>query len=457
MLNGRPTTEPRQQLFFAGALGHVVARRGEQPISQAAFLHEVSRLTEELPDRPFVVNCVNDRLLFLASFMAAIVRGQITLLSSIESDIARRQLAAEYPSVYCIADRPIEAGEIDVRQIGALPATPDHPAPVPHIAPDQVVAHVFTSGSTGLPTAHVKTWDQLAKGAMTIAGDFGISLRPSATILGTVPSQHMYGLEFLVMQALCGTAAISASRPFYPWDIADALSRLPAPRLLVTTPVHLRALVETVDAIPEVARIYSAGAPLPRHVAERAERRYRTTVVECYGCTEAGSIAIRQPVRQERWRPLTKYEFVPHEGGHAVNAPFFTSSVPLPDTIDLAADGTFALTGRMGDVINIAGKRASLSGLNAILTSIDGIDDGAFCAPPSAPSAQTTRLMAFVVAPDLSEEEVRHRLRGQIDSSFLPRHIVHLSALPRRDNGKLEYESLMTLARRHSRGGLAGD
>jgi acyl-coenzyme A synthetase/AMP-(fatty) acid ligase len=225
---------------------------------------------------------------------------------------------------------------------------------------------------------------------------------------------------------------------------------------LVTTPVHLRALVETVEAIPEVVNIYSAGAPLPKHVAERAERQYGATVIECYGCTEAGSIAIREPVRHERWRPLSDYDLVPHENGHAVRAPFFPNPIPLPDTIDLAADGTFSLTGRMGDVINIAGKRASLSGLNAILTSIDGVHDGAFYAPPAAPSDQIVRLTAFVVAPDLTEAEVRRRLRGRIDSSFLPRHVIHLSALPRRDNGKLEYESLLSLARQHVRGSGAG-
>ena len=75
-----------------------------------------------------------------------------------------------------------------------------------------------------------------------------------------------------------------------------------------------------------------------------------------------------------------------------------------------------------------------------MLTGIDGIHDGAFYAPPAEGSDQIVRLTAFVVAPNLTEAEIKRRLREQIDSSFLPRHVIRVPSLPRRENGKLEYE-----------------
>jgi acyl-coenzyme A synthetase/AMP-(fatty) acid ligase len=447
MSNGHRGADESPHLFFAGSLGTVVARRNGRPVSQAAFLHDVEQVAQRLPDRPYVINCCNDRYVFLTSFVAAILRRQITLLSGVESDVVRRELSAQYPGLYRVTDAPVRAGDIESHQINLGDRTPTGSIPVPTMDLDQIVALVFTSGSTGRPTPHAKSLRALTTGATTIAGDFGIGHRPPATILATVPSQHMYGLEFTIMQSLCGIASVAANRPFYPWDIADALSELPNPRLLVTTPVHLRTLLESIDRLPEIAKIYSAGSPLAKHVAERAERQYGTIVIECYGCTEAGSIAVRQPVRDDRWRPLQGYTIVPWDQGHAVRLPFLADPVVLPDTIELSSDGSFILTGRVADVINIAGKRASLSGLNAILTSIDGIHDGAFYVPSESPSDHVTRLKAFVVAPDLSADDIRRQLRDRIDSSFLPRQIIHLSSLPRRDNGKLAYESLVDLAR----------
>ena len=50
----------------------------------------------------------------------------------------------------------------------------------------------------------------------------------------------MYGMELSVLLPLLGGVAVHAAKPFFPADIAAALHAARAPRLLVTTPVHLR-------------------------------------------------------------------------------------------------------------------------------------------------------------------------------------------------------------------------
>jgi acyl-coenzyme A synthetase/AMP-(fatty) acid ligase len=64
-------------------------------------------------------------------------------------------------------------------------------------------------------------------------------------VVATVPPQHIYGIEMSVLLPLLGDVQVHSGRPFFPSDIASALEQMPEPRVLVTTPVHLRALVES--------------------------------------------------------------------------------------------------------------------------------------------------------------------------------------------------------------------
>ena len=105
---------------------------------------------------------------------------------------------------------------------------------------------MFTSGSTGDPVPHPKSWGGLVASAMAEIERLRIRDFPGMAILGTVPPQHLYGLEstvLLPMQAL----VLHAGRPFFPADICAELETLPRPRGLVTTPVHLRALLDGRD------------------------------------------------------------------------------------------------------------------------------------------------------------------------------------------------------------------
>ena len=62
------------------------------------------------------------------------------------------------------------------------------------------------------------------------------------TMIATVPSGHSYGYETTIAPQLFGGAATEASLPLFPADVRAVLAKTPA-RCLVTTPVHLRALV----------------------------------------------------------------------------------------------------------------------------------------------------------------------------------------------------------------------
>src|SRR6185369_7116843 len=157
----------------------------------------------------------------------------------------------------------------------------------------------------GEPQPHLKRWGALVRnahaGARRLAALAGLPDLGGLTIVATVPPQHSYGLESSVMIALQGGASFDAARPFYPADIAAALARAPRPRALVTTPFHLRALLEAPLELPPVDFVLSATAPLSPRLARAAEARLRAPMLEIYGSTETCQVAARRTAHEETW------------------------------------------------------------------------------------------------------------------------------------------------------------
>lgn len=430
----------------------VVAFRNAQPVSAAHFLADVEHVASQLPARSHLVNFCMDRYRFAVGLLAALVRGQVSLLPPTQTPEMLGQLQRDYDGLYVLTDTPQEPGAIEqvsyprVAEGATMPASNPRFS-VPAFSEEQVAVIAFTSGSTGAPTPHPKTWGALARGATAEAFSFDLHLGSRATLLGTVPAQHMYGLESTVLMALRGGLALHAGRPFYPADVAAALAEIPGERVLVTTPVHLRALLTEDIQLPRLRLIVCATAPLATEMAVQAEQRFGAPLHEVYGFTEAGMVATRRTVRGPAWHCLRdvrlrhEADVVKVAGGHV------EKEVPFTDVIEPGGDDVFILHGRNADLVNIAGKRTSLGYLTHQLNSIEGVRDGVFFMPDESGDG-VTRLTAFVVAPDFTREALLGALRERIDAAFLPRPLYFVESLPRNAAGKLPREALLQHARR---------
>jgi acyl-coenzyme A synthetase/AMP-(fatty) acid ligase len=227
-----------------------------------------------------------------------------------------------------------------------------------------------------------------------------------------------------------------AGRPFFPADICAELEALSRPRGLVTTPVHLRALLAEPAALPKADFLLCATAPLQPQLAAQAEARFGAPLLEIYGCTEAGQIASRRPTQTVEWSLFPQFRLRQDEKGTWVQGGHARAELLLADVIELRSRERFVLHGRTADLVNIAGKRTSLASLNHHLNSIPGVRDGAFVVP-RGDEAAVTRLAALVVAPGLTSEFILAALRERIDPAFLPRPLCIVDALPRNETGKL--------------------
>ena len=220
----------------------------------------------------------------------------------------------------------------------------------------------------------------------------------------------------------------------------------------MTTPFHLKTVLEAGLSVPPLALVVSATAPLSPQLAARAEQHLGAPLLEIYGCTEAGQVATRRTTAGAEWRTFDGLRL----SGDGAAATVGGGHVPVPtvlaDVLEVVDAETFRLLGRSNDLINVAGKRSSIGHLNFHLNSIEGVVDGAFWMPPddAGDGSGVVRLVAFVVAPGLASDRILDALRSRVDAAFLPRRIVRVDALPREATGKIQVARLAELAARRA-------
>ena len=323
-------------------------------VTAGRFAADALRLAAALPAASHAVNLCTGRYAFAVAFAAALLRGQPSLLTSDRSPHRLAALAVQFPGAVALTDT-------------------DVPCPMPwtRVPPPggggkrrarwsmraQLAAIVFTSGSTGEPVPHSKTWGALAARSRDAGLAFAFDAGAPCTVVGTVPPQHMYGFET--------TGPVAASRRHPPYGAGRRSIRptcgprcrpVPPARILVTTPLQLRALLADATELPALLRIISATAPLDPAMAEAAERLWGTQLCEIFGATEVGSIASRRTVAGPEWTPYPSVRLADAGGGRCWSRRRRRRTRVLDDAVDHLPGGRFRLIGRRSDVVKLGGR-----------------------------------------------------------------------------------------------------
>ncbi len=452
MQAGTPTgTSVAARPWLGGEAARTVIWRDGQLISAAEFAAQAECVARALPaGAEAIINLCQQRSAFLLGFAAALRAGLPTLLLPARTAAALQAVRQRWPHAVAIGEPggtdALPSAVLNELAIGEAFAAPEGDESWPLLDGSRPALVGHTSGSTGQPQAHVKTlralWASNAANQARLAGEVGAR----CNILATVPSQHMYGVEMSVLLPLLGEAAIADHQPLLPADVAAVLQRLPQPRLLVSTPLHLRALLESGLALTCEA-IVSATAPMDAELARALERHTGAPLIEVYGSTETCVVATRRTAWEASWSPYPGVTLHPEPGGVRIDAPQLDAPVLLGDLVERQPDGRFRLVGRVEDLIEIAGKRASLADLTRLLLEVPGVEDAVLLQHDGIEGPGVRRLAAVVVAPTRSESELLSELRQRFDPAFLPRPLKRVDRLPRNAMGKLPRESLLALLR----------
>ncbi len=400
----------------------------DRVLTQADIFSAAIHLAEALQHQPaaHIINLCENRQDFITVLLGAALSGKISVLPPDSARATLDKIRLALKSSHCIHDLPetIYADPLS-QQVITKRFDP--------LSISQSLLYLYTSGSTGEPKPVRKTLQHLLDAAELAITR--LSLDASCSLISTVPSQHMYGLESSVFWPLSANAPVWHRKTFFIDDILASLDILANQRpYLVSTPLHLEKMLaqatHAVDSPP--AAIISATAPLSMELAQRLEQHFNTQVIEVYGSTETSSIATRHAATASTWRPYGGIDF--RANPQQVYLPYANQWLALHDDIEWLPDGCFKLLGRRQDVVKVGGKRHSLVYLNQLLNQIPEITEGVILqAEPDQ------RLSAFVVS---THSQVKRLIQGvfldAVDPLFIPRPIIRLDALPRTGTGKVQ-------------------
>jgi acyl-coenzyme A synthetase/AMP-(fatty) acid ligase len=445
----------------------VVARRNKTDITANQYLQDVWALAMALPVGKHCINVCQDRYNIAVLIAAVMLRNQVSLFPPNTAALTLDSLRVDHEQTYSVCDA-VSSGRfqnalvfeslisnLSNDQQDSSAWIPDYPTlSNPDFPADQIVGILFTSGSTGSPMPNPRQWGALCKSARAEAQALGVAQFPETpTVIGTVPAQHSYGLESTIAMCLQNRFTISADASFFPADIWAAVANTPRPRVLVTTPYHLRLLLDSLQQVDspndtQLDLVVSATAPLPPQLANQVQLGLGCPVKEIYGSTESGQIASRQTTQTDCWTLFPGTALHMQDGDAWVSGGHVESPKILNDVIEILPNHEFRLFGRTGDMVNLAGKRSSLGHLSFHLNSIAGVQDGVFFLPDAAnqkPDQLIVRLQAIAVSKTLSSAQILTELRDRIDPVFLPRTIHLVAEIPRNETGKITQAQLIAL------------
>jgi len=416
---------PARAVTCAPALDH--ARLREQALGLAAGLQArgVQRMAVHLEDAAELA----------VTLLGAWRAGVSVLLPADLQPQTRQRWAAEVD--LWLTDHSDDAQLIDLQQA---------PLTAAELNLDHCHLSLCTSGSSGEPKRIDKTLRQLANEVEALEHLWGAGLG-QAWIIGSVATQHIYGLLFRVLWPLC------AGRPFlrrqlaFPEDLQRASREHPA-FAWVASPALLKRMGDNLDwpALSAVRRVFSSGGALPFEAAQSLHRRLQQWPTEILGSSETGGIAWRQG--QALWQPFAGVELSQDEHGALLIASPYLPAGHVEHTADaarIAADGRFELLGRLDRIVKLEEKRISLPMLEQVLVAHDWVAEARL----GVVQENRASLGALLVLSDaglfaLREhgrrhlcETLRRHLAQHCETLALPRRWRLLRQLPLNAQGKL--------------------
>lgn len=235
-------------------------------------------------------------------------------------------------------------------------------------ANQQTALIMFTSGSSGAPTAIYKTFDQLNAELKILEEHWGDVLKQTV-IVSTVSHHHMYGLPFGILWPLVVGRAFLNQDLIY---LEQLLAVQDMGMAVISSPAHLEHIPDTLDwrKLKHTIRvIFSAGALLSRAAVNDCQRKTGVVVTEIYGSTETGAVATRDQMVTAQWQPLNGISIKDSNGKLAINSPAAIADdwYVTEDLCKIDGNSHFSLLGRADKIIKVGGKRVSITALESQL------------------------------------------------------------------------------------------
>ena len=418
-----------------------VCRDGADVLDFATFLARVRTIAAHLSKRPAqrYALCIDDPFNFACVLFALFACGKEPVIPAHAAPGYLADLSNAYDAVLTDSDTR------------APDSQPERVNPSASIDPHAPLT-LYTSGSSGVPKPIRKTLAQFNAEVHTLEAQWG-TLVGDASVLGSVPHHHIYGLLFRVFWPLAAGRAFDRVLSIDPQHLQERIAQCgPGSAVVVSTPAQLSRWPEldgfaSLSPAPRV--FFSSGGPLAADTASKYAAAFGAAPIEIYGSTETGGIAWRRQDQTDAWQALNGIEVHRDDDG-ALNlrSPHLGHDDwhRTDDTIAFDPDGRFRLQGRLDRVIKLDGKRVSLPELEARLGLHPYVAQAAVV---SLEGMSRERVGAVVALTEAGSEAflergrvalakiLRRHLAAYFDIVVLPRSWRFRFALPFDARGKL--------------------
>ena len=279
--------------------------------------------------------------------------------------------------------------------------------------------------------------DQLAADAENIVTTMG--LRPEWPNLGVLSLAHSYGFSNLVLPLLLHGIPLALVGTALPEGLRKALISC-GPSTVAGVPALWRSWHEANALTSDVRLAISAGAPLPLPLERTVFGQNGIKIHNFYGASECGGIAY-DPTDVPRAEstcagsPLLNVSLFRNQDGclsvqsNAVAETYWPESSPTlgggrfqtSDLVELS-NGRLYLQGRLGDLINVDGRKVAPEAIEAVLRTHPEVQECLVFGMPESDNQRTETIVACVTAKiPLPVSSLKHFLLRRLPAWQVPR------------------------------------
>jgi long-chain acyl-CoA synthetase len=340
----------------------------------------------------------------------------------------------------------------------ACPLEPGQAPPTVSTLPPGTVHLKVTSATSGPPKIIAFAPSQLLADVRNIASTMG--LRRDWPNLGTISLAHSYGFSNLVLPLLLlGIPLILLPAPF-PELLRQAIMGWNAVTI-AAVPALWRTWFDAAVLSPKIQLAISAGAPLPLSLEQQVYQNCGIKIRNFYGSSECGGIAYdrsSQP-RSESNLAGNALENVQlslsPEGllivqSEAVALGYLPPDASIQDGSFYSSDlaelrgGNVYLQGRIGDLINVAGRKVAPELIESVLRQHPAVEECVVFGVPDAEERTEKIVACLSTKRDITEKELKLALSEHLPGWQIPRQFwfTHLQVNARGKVSRAEWKRL---------------
>ncbi|HET7827609.1 MAG TPA: class I adenylate-forming enzyme family protein [Candidatus Saccharimonadales bacterium] len=346
-----------------------------------------------------------------------------------------------------------------------------HQSPKPSFEYDlppekQIATLFFSSGTTGRPKPIPNTHQNQIWDVAAIAGPMGWTSRDSLLI--TLHLAHRHGLVICLLGAVYHGNTVYLEERFRA-ERALALLQSGKVSLYSSVPAAYAALVEqaprTKYDLSAVRLFASSSAPLPPYLAEAFKKRFGHAILDRYGTSETGSMAIRTDAAKNSFGELladVKIRLEPN-GEVAMKSPGLfpgyyhnqaaTKASLTKDGWWLTGDigelhaGGLVLRGRSKDKINKAGYSVFPQDIEWALAQHPPVKEVKVIGLPNESNKLNPEdWIAAIFSGSVTERALKDYAKLNLPRSWRPDIFIKVDQIPKTANGKPRLAELKALA-----------